>query len=535
MNKKRIISLNKAKVPHNMNISQNKTTISLNTLKNISISNQNIKITDNKSVSSSDSSNNSSSLFQTTIGNQNKLRFHLNLQKVNPYRTISTTSNSNSFRGTKHSIFSRFQNNFRKTFNEKLDKQIKDMTKIMITINPSLVKQCKKKEKKQENINPNQIQKEEGEEELEEEEEDSEDKPKTITYTEPSIIDYNKTLTHKRIRNFKKYMNDEYIKNSKWKLTEGLIRQEVKIHVVLLKDKEFQASVIRDELKILIENIQYFKSNLLGTGDILSAFKNKDLNFQITTNKLLEETCAFINIIPKYILSDYYDYSERFISVQGGTIDDFISKCVTNEADIFIVNIKLLVKLAQFLKCSFEVYLMLIDKVDDITLKPQRFETLRLILEKCRYNISEIILKGKTSIQDLRFDRNLIKKYKPLLSKDVITARDIEIAQKGKQQKLSDHLRNQIQFSKNEFTQKKMRIINALAEEKIDNEDDNIIPFSKARPQKLKNLTGFHGPMALVKSHLMTKMLKYCKKDVREKIISLRTIERYQKQAAQND
>ena len=80
-----------------------------------------------------------------------------------------------------------------------------------------------------------------------------------------------------------------------------------------------------------------------------------------------------------------------------------------------------------------------------------------------------------------------------------------------------------------------MRIINALAEEKIDNEDDNIIPFSKARPQKLKNLTGFHGPMALVKSHLMTKMLKYCKKDVREKIISLRTIERYQKQAAQND
>ena len=83
MNKKRIISLNKGKVPHNMSISQNKTTISLNTLKNNSLSNH-IKITDNKSVSSSDSSNNSSSLFQTTIGNQNKLKFHLNLQRVNP-------------------------------------------------------------------------------------------------------------------------------------------------------------------------------------------------------------------------------------------------------------------------------------------------------------------------------------------------------------------------------------------------------------------------------------------------------------------
>ena len=532
MNKKSLISLNKGKAPSRMNISQNKTTISLNTLKNISSSNQMFKFTDTKSVSSSDSSNNSS-LFQTTIGNQNKFKFHLNLQKVIPYRTISTSSNTNSYRGTQHSIFSRFQNNFRKTFNENLDKQIKDMTKIITTINHNTVKHNKKKKKKESDVSPNQIKKEGDGEEFEEE--DEEDKPKTITYTEPSVIDYNKTVIHKRIRSFGKYMKEDYVKNSKWKMNEGLIRQEVKIHVVLLKDKEFQASVIRDELKILIENIQYFKSNLLGSGDILSAFKNKDLNFQITTNKLLEETCAFINIIPQYILCDYYNYSERFISVQGGSIDDFISKSITNEADVFIVNIKLLVKLAQFLKCSFEVYLMLIDQVDDITLKPQRFEILRLLLEKCRYNINELILKAKSSIQDLRFDRNLIKKYKPLLTKDVITARDIEIAQKGKQQKLSDHLRNQIQFSKNEFTQKKLRITNALAEEKIDSEEDNIIPFSKARPQQLKNLTGFHGPMALVKSHLMTKMLKYCKKDVREKIISLRTIERYQKQAAQND
>ena len=35
------------------------------------------------------------------------------------------------------------------------------------------------------------------------------------------------------------------------------------------------------------------------------------------------------------------------------------------------------------------------------------------------------------------------------------------------------------------------------------------------------------GPMNLINSDLMTKMLKYLKKDIRGKIISLRTIERF--------
>ena len=67
MDKKQLISLNKSKNRSiNQNISQNKTTISMNTIKNISNSRKCLELSD--SDSSSNSSNNSS-LYKTKVNN----------------------------------------------------------------------------------------------------------------------------------------------------------------------------------------------------------------------------------------------------------------------------------------------------------------------------------------------------------------------------------------------------------------------------------------------------------------------------------
>ena len=67
MDKKQLISLNKSKNRSiNQNISQNKTTISMNTIKNISNSRKCLELSD--SDSSSNSSNNSS-LYKTKVDN----------------------------------------------------------------------------------------------------------------------------------------------------------------------------------------------------------------------------------------------------------------------------------------------------------------------------------------------------------------------------------------------------------------------------------------------------------------------------------
>lgn len=454
--------------------------------------------------------------------------------------TVAPPRNRNKDKEVSHSIYSRFQKEFRKTFTSNLNSQLESMSKVLYTINPKKYPQFKlKKElirKQTLELNPNQANIGDSFSEnlshikLNESEETEETHPPTlITFTELSQIDYDKKRKHRRVRNFKKYTNEDYIKHSKWKVKEGIERQEGKIHIILQKDLRFQYDYIKDELKVLIESIQYLKSNLLSSNDILSAFKNKDLCYQTSTNIIIEETCALLEEISKYILCDYCEYSERFISIEGASIDDFLTKTVTNETEIFIVNIKLLVKISNFLKCVFEVYMMLIAQVDDIIIKPSKFCILRMIMEKCRFNISEILMRGKTSIHDLNFDRNLIMKYQPILSKEVITARDIEVAQYGRQQGLDDHLRSQVNFAKNEFTQKKLRLVNVLHDDKEDK------PLKKRKELKIGNLTGFSGPMALIKSELMTKMLKYCKKEHREKIISLRTIERYQKEATKSE
>ena len=46
----------------------------------------------------------------------------------------------------------------------------------------------------------------------------------------------------------------------------------------------------------------------------------------------------------------------------------------------------------------------------------------------------------------------------------------------------------------------------------------------------MMSIGGKPGPMSLINSNLMMRMLKYVNKDIREKIISMQTIERYQKQ-----
>ena len=126
------------------------------------------------------------------------------------------------------------------------------------------------------------------------------------SFNEPSTINTN----YKRTRNFTPYTNPDYILTSKWKLKEGIYSTDIKYNKALSLDLSFQSKYIKDEIKLLIDNITYMRTNLLCTNDIITAIKNKNLQFQININKCIEETIAFINMINRIILkhkSDYYD------------------------------------------------------------------------------------------------------------------------------------------------------------------------------------------------------------------------------------
>ena len=348
---------------------------------------------------------------------------------------------------------------------------------------------------------------------------------KTITFSQPSnIFKYKKF--HKRKRDFQMYKDEKYIRDQKWKHKLG-IKIVYKFNSYLENDIKFQSDVIKDELSIILDNIQYYKSTCLSNSNIIPSFKNKELKYQVNINKMLEETNFLLNMIPKIILKEYYDYNERFIAIEGANNQDFKTTIIYDESEVFIINGKLLNKIGSFLRCCFDVYIDLISQVEDnMIIKKKDFDLLLSIFEKTRYFIGELTISGKNAIKDLDFDRKLIQKYKTL----IIKKKDIENEKILPQHiDIGEKMSKDLQFKKNETSQKLQRIANSLNSHKKEDLTQSLKQKRALMMMKTKN-----GPMGLINSQIMTKMLKYLNKDIRGKIISLRTIDRIQQNSQNN-
>ena len=481
------------------------------------------------------------------------------------------------FYSTNHSIFSLFRSNFKKKFNSNIDKSIKRLGKTSYSFNPFSF------HKSQLMQSPQETQQTETTTEPKEPNANNEEtNTKTISNTNQltTISDENKDIItnlklndndvqlpqinsqqhlslpsssssssqtisfdqptninishYKRIRNIKKYMNDNYIMNSKWKIKEGIYSSDIKYSKHLILDIDFQSRYIKDEMRILLDNIQYMKTNLLCTNDVVTAIKNKDLHYQISINKSIEETCGFLELLSRYILCDYYNYSDHFISLESANFHDMKSTTVTNEVECFVLNIKLLCKISKYLKCCFDVYITLTKQVDDIVLPFKRFEVVRRILQRARYNMNDIIQSGKGALKDYYYDKDAIEKIEPILKTKNASKHDVQCCCSQRRKKdLITQLKTQLDFNKNEFTQKRMRINAALRDKRKEEEDsqdddekyngiknrkmydtyihgrNNIKTF--ARADKRKNQShhvrvidgvGINGPMSIIVSYM---------------------------------
>ena len=515
--------------------------------------------------------------FYKTRNHSRQFSVETNLKiKLNPFKTQSNIYSSLSqkkYFSPEHSIFNRFKNEFKKNFKKSINDTKEKFSKSIYKYKPELFPKIAARERKKHleiielrKKNPFQIIKtyrfleEENKSEDEKmnlyyENSESEKNIKSITFSEPSNINFQNNK-FKRKRTFKKYIKENNILNKNWKINLGLRGIEYKFNSYLENDLIFQSNIIKDELSIILDNIQYYKSICLSSENIISSFKNKDLNFQINTNKMLEETNSLLNLIPKIILKEYYEHTEKFIAVEQPSFDDFKPNFIKDESECFITNAKLLNKIAKFLKCCFDVYLDLISQIEEnMIIKRKDFNLLLALFEKVRFLIGELTFSAKNAIKDLEFDRKLINKYKPLImenskekkindskGRNLSNSNEKIIIKKNKSKSLSkekinikylnhnldridigEKMTQDLQFKKNEENLKIQRIKNSLNAFKKEKNPNEVLK----EKQSLIMIKEKPGPMNLINSDLMTKMLKYLKKDVRGKIISLRTVERF--------
>lgn len=371
---------------------------------------------------------------------------------------------------------------------------------------------------------------------------------------------------YKRKRNFKQYMNEKKIMEKKWKLKLGVIDTTTKYNPLLIKDLKFQSGIIKDELCILLEDIHHFRFTFFEEQDICSAIKNKSIKYQIKLNKMLEETCALLHLIPKIILKEYYFYSDKFISIADPSRELFSKKIVYNEVDCFQENLKYLYKILNYVNCCNVVYSQLIQQVEDeMIISLQNFQLFRTIFEKIRHYIINLTNICKNTLKDYIFDKHIITKFKEAIKKSNNSNKDkkkdniINIIKNDETYDYSEYNENskndnlinyeeknlnneeeqedeesnekkwdkRLKFGDNFYSQKLARISKALESNNSDDKKKLYKGVDTFKEKMAVMAVGSSGPMALINSPLMTKMLKYIKKDYKQKIISLRTSERF--------
>lgn len=375
---------------------------------------------------------------------------------------------------------------------------------------------------------------------------------------------------YKRKRNFKQYMNEKNILEKKWKKKLDIIETSTKYNPLLIKDIKFQSGIIKDELCILLDDIQHFRFTFFEDKDIYSAFKNKDIKYQIKLNKMIEETCALLHLIPKNLLKDYYYYTDKYISITDPSRDLFSKRIVYNEADCFQDNLKYLYKILNFVNCCNEVYSQLIEQVgDEMCMNLQNFNFLRNIFDKVRHYMINITNVCKNILKDYIFDKHIITKFKNAIknSKDNKKENSLNLntnninkilrneeknnytenidisknnnyieyedkysnneEQQDDNDIINKKLNKKLKYEENFFSQKVTRIIKALEGNNTPSKNE-IKKGKDTFREKIAHIeAGASGPMALINSPLMSKMLKYIKKDYKQQIISLRTSERF--------
>lgn len=108
--------------------------------------------------------------------------------------------------------------------------------------------------------------------------------------------------------------------------------------------------------------------------------------------------------ISHLILLDFYNYLEKFVSIQAPNSEKFKDALVKNELNTFILNCKLLAEVSIFLKGCFEVYTILIKQVDDLIIPVQIFVKVLQFLSRARNNTSNLIFLTKNYQKTYQMD-----------------------------------------------------------------------------------------------------------------------------------
>ena len=250
----------------------------------------------------------------------------------------------------------------------------------------------------------------------------------------------------RRIRTYQPVISEN------WKFKNGLrvTIGKQKMNALPIKDDvDYQYKLINDEYKLLEDNYNYYKSTVIINEDYYRSFKTMPLISKINYNKMLEEAIGILYILPQMLLTEFYNLIKNYSNVSIPSTDLFKEKYVFDEVQNLSYNNSLLTKVFEFFKSCYEVYGTLIKEVNDMSLNITSFSNIINCLEKARFNLSYLATSSKNALKNYNNDLKYIQK----MSNDNKVFESIDVTEK---------MRNQFAFKKNDEKQRKLRIEAAL-------------------------------------------------------------------------
>ncbi len=145
-------------------------------------------------------------------------------------------------------------------------------------------------------------------------------------------------------------------------------------------------------------------------------------------------------------------------------------------------------------------------------MKPKNFQNLITIIEKARYNVSNLISSSENGIKNYKNDLRMIDK--------ILRNEKKETKFKIKHLSLNEKMRSEFIFKMNKEKQRNIRIINSLKSNKDDDYLEEIDNNKNNNNNNKKEKKLFH---SILHSKLMDGLLPYCDEKMK-KIIQTRRI-----------
>ena len=298
----------------------------------------------------------------------------------------------------------------------------------------------------------------------------------------------------RRIRTYQPVISENWKFNNGLRVTIG----KQKMNALPIKDDvEYQYKLINDEYKLLEDNFTYYKSTVIINEDYYKSFKAMPLMSKINYNKMLEEAIGILYILPQMLLAEFYNLIKNYSNVSIPKADLFKEKYVFDEVQSLSYNNSLLIKVFDFFKACYEVYGTLIKEVNDMSLNLNSFSNIINCLEKARFNLSYLATSSKNALKNYNNDLKYIQK----MSNDNKVFESIDVTEK---------MRSQFAFKKNDEKQRKLRIEAAL-----ENKYDNDKYFEEKRRRDNSEDKKF---VSFIDSKLIDGLMKHFTKKVRNEI-----------------